>query len=81
VSLQAGIHLWLMRDGASPNFLHAVWEFLKNVFLEQLVGQDGPTYWPARFPYLNSLDLYMWGPPRCTVYVTELCDVQNTERI
>jgi len=81
VALQTGIYLWFMHDDASPHFLLAVWEFLKNVFLDQLVGRGGPTYWPARFPYLNSLDLYLWGHPGSTVYVTEFSDVQNTERI
>jgi hypothetical protein len=46
--LHARIHLWLMHDGASPHFLLALREFLRNVFLEQRRGRGGPTAWPAR---------------------------------
>ena len=81
MALQTGIYLWLMHDGALPHFLLAVWEFLKNVILEQLVGRGGPTYRPAIFPYLNSFDLYLWGHTGSTVYVTEFSDVKNTEGI
>jgi hypothetical protein len=61
-------------------FLLAFWKFLENVFLEQLVGRGGPIYWPVGFLYLNSLALYLWGYPGSTVFVTEISDVQNTER-
>jgi len=54
VALQTGILLWFMHggapthllfmhDGAPTHFILAVWEFLKNMFLEQLVGRVGPT--------------------------------------
>ena len=55
--------------------------FLKKLFLEQWVGRGGPTCWPARFPNLNSSDIYLLGHPGLTVHSTEVRDVQNTERI
>jgi hypothetical protein len=38
VDLETRIQLWFMHDNAAPHFLLAVWEFLNNVFLEQLIG-------------------------------------------
>jgi hypothetical protein len=55
--LQARIHLWFMQDGAPPQFLLSVWDFLNNVFPRQWVGGDGSTAWPAPWSDINPLDI------------------------
>jgi hypothetical protein len=63
-----------MHDNAAPHFLLAVWEFLNNVFLEQLIGWGGLTAWPDRSPDLSL------GTFKSTVYATQVSDIQELQQ-
>jgi hypothetical protein len=49
-----------MYVNAEPHHL-AVYKFLIAVFLEQWIGQGGPTAWPACTLGLNNLNFYLQG--------------------
>ena len=47
------------------------------VFPEQRIEEDGPTALPAPSPDLNSLDFYLWGHLKSTVYAALVSYVQD----
>jgi hypothetical protein len=36
--------------------------------------------WPARSPYLNPLDFYLWSHKNSDVYATAVSDIQNLQQ-
>jgi len=81
--MHARIHLRFMMFRCSTtrsSCSSGIRAFLSKVFPEQLVGQGGPTAWPARCPDLNPLDFYLWEYLKRTVYVTEVSDVQEWQQ-
>jgi hypothetical protein len=60
VHVQSEIYLWIMHENAAPHFLHVEWKFLSEVFLEQWIGQSGPTAWPADKSPLEYIYIYIY---------------------
>ena len=60
------------QDGAPPHFCVNVRNFLDRTFKQRWVGRRGSaTEYPPRSPDLTSLDFYLWGTLKNTVYATE----------
>ncbi|CAH1110625.1 unnamed protein product [Psylliodes chrysocephalus] len=49
------------QDGATPHCQINVWQYLNRVFPNRWIGRRGLMEWPARFPDLTSLDIFLWG--------------------
>jgi hypothetical protein len=54
-------YMWLIHDGAPPNFLCIVRQHLNQTFNEQWIGRGGPVNWRAWSPDLYPLDFWLWG--------------------
>lgn len=72
--LQDVDQLCFMHDNAPTYFLLALWEFLNNVCLEQLIGWGGPTAWPDHSPDLSL------GPFKSTVCAAQGSDIQELQQ-
>jgi hypothetical protein len=68
-------HMWLMHDGAPPNFLHIVRQHLNQTLVEQWTGSGGQVNWPDRSPDLNPLDFWLWGHLKTLVYSALINDL------
>lgn len=51
--------MWLELYGAPSPFKFVVRNYLERKFPEKWIGSGAPHYWPARSPYLLSLDFFM----------------------
>jgi hypothetical protein len=48
------------QDGASPNYLGDVREYLSSRFQGRWIGKMAPIAWPPRSPNLTPLDVFLW---------------------
>jgi len=59
-------------------FFH-FWKFW-TTFPEDWIERDGPTTWLCSFPCLNTLDVYLWGYLKSTVYSAEFSNLQDVQQ-
>lgn len=84
-AIQASVNnfepIWFQQDRAPPHYGLEVRQYLDNVFPNHWIGRRGYIEWPARSPYLSSLDYYfLWGYVKDRVYKTKpqnLYDLRN----
>lgn len=66
--------MWLQHDGALSHYVvtqgYARHDNLGRTFGNNWIRRDGPVAWPPRSPNLSSLDYFLWGATRSTVYDT-----------
>lgn len=60
--------MWLQLDGAPAHFQINVRNELDRQYPNRWIGRGGPQNWPARSPDLTSLDFFLWGYVKNTVY-------------
>lgn len=60
--------MWLQHDGAPAHYSMQVRNHLNEAFGNRWIGRGGPTKWPPRSPDLTSLDFFLWGFVKETVY-------------
>jgi hypothetical protein len=69
-------NMWFMHDETPPHFLPVVRQYLNQTFGEHWIGCGGPVNWPARSPYLNPLDFWLWGYIKTLVYSVLINDLE-----
>ncbi|EFN65356.1 hypothetical protein EAG_06564, partial [Camponotus floridanus] len=68
------------QNGAGPhNCARIMTNFLNNEFPGRWMGRYNPICWPARSPYLNPLDFFLWGYCKEKIYKTLPEDIENLE--
>jgi hypothetical protein len=63
-----GNTLFFQQNGAPPHFHRNMTQFLNNRLSGRRTGRGGQTVWPPRSPDLTSLDLFLEGRVKDTVY-------------
>lgn len=66
---------WFQHDGAPAHSTRVVTEYLRERFLDNWIGINGPVRWPARSPCFNPLDYFLWGCVKNKVYNTPVNDI------
>ena len=62
--------VWFQYDGAPPHNSLIVRNYLDTEFPGKWIGRGGPKEWPPRSPDLSSLDFFLWGYLKRTVYAS-----------
>ena len=80
-------HNWVettvfMQDGAPPHVCRKVQRLLREALIdERIISRSSPNPWPARSPYLNPCDFWLWGYLKDLVYqgyVRSLVDLKTS---
>ncbi|XP_068082055.1 uncharacterized protein [Anabrus simplex] len=72
--------MWLLHDGAQTHFAVNVRMHLSRVFPGRWIGRGGPVAWPARSPYVNPCDFWLWGRLESIVYAEPIPDEETLEQ-
>ena len=62
------LNCYFQHDGAPPHYALTVRKWLDQRFPEKWIGRRGPIEYPARSPDLTSLDFFLWGVLKDSVY-------------
>jgi hypothetical protein len=65
------------QDSAPPHFVNVVREFLDINFPRRWIGRGGWKQWPPRSPDLTTLDFYLWGYIKQTVYSETINNIEQ----
>lgn len=68
--------VFFQQDGAPAHYAAPVRQFLSENFRGHWIGRRGSIEWPARSPDLSSLDFFLWGHLKSTVYKTQPASLQ-----
>ena len=60
--------VWFQQDGCPAHNFREVEIFLRTVFGERIISNNGPVRWPARSPDITPLDFYLWGYVKNEIY-------------
>ncbi|GBN40147.1 hypothetical protein AVEN_89911-1, partial [Araneus ventricosus] len=63
-------NVWFQHDGAPPHKVSSVQQYIRDTFLQQVIGYGGCVEWPPCSPDLNPLDFFLWGYIKERVYAT-----------
>jgi len=64
--------MYFQHEGAPPHYTRNVREYLNKSSPNHWLGHGGPIAWPPRSPDLTSLDYYLWGRMKTSVYETKV---------
>ncbi|GBM90350.1 hypothetical protein AVEN_47489-1 [Araneus ventricosus] len=56
--------------GSPPHKVSSVQQYIRDTFLQQVIGYGGCVEWSPRSPNLNTLDFFLWGYIKQRVYAT-----------
>lgn len=63
--------IWFMQDGCPAHNTLLVNNYLRQIFPNRLIANNGDVPWPARSPDLSPLDYFLWGHTKNKVYLFE----------
>ena len=69
VSLDTRERMFFQQDGAPAHNAIIVRRHLDQIFPNRWIGTFGVIPWPARSPDLTSMDFFLWGYLKTSVYV------------
>jgi len=61
-------NLWFQEDRAMAHTVRTAMRVLNEMFPACVISQKGNIEWPARLPYLNTWDFFVWGYIKSKVY-------------
>ena len=70
-------NMWFQQDGATSHTAIHVLSWLHETFGENFISFKTEKNWPAHSPYLNPLDLFLWGYLKDKVYTPKPATLQD----
>ncbi|GBN11937.1 hypothetical protein AVEN_269098-1 [Araneus ventricosus] len=70
-------NVWFQHDGAPPQKISSVQQFIRETFQQQVIGSGGCVEWSPRSPDLDPMDFFLRGYVKQRVYATPPPTIQE----